>query len=179
MKRFDPIVPVLIPLLIAGGALIFRPDPENISLPPVSTFKSYCARCHGYEGTAYGKDFGNLAGDSLSSVTGEMMFGPAGLNPDSIDIAAMTAYNKSIRTATPFGAVVNAASFLEGKDSVLVLDTAPRDSVGVETEGVAVRRNKEGWDMRYDLHKIHHIEIIIERNGKLSRIGFPGELWVQ
>ena len=73
-----------------------------VKYPPVSTFESSCARCHGPQGTFYGKTFGQLPDKELEKFIREMMNGPGGLNPSQADIDAMTAYNKALAQHRPF-----------------------------------------------------------------------------
>ena len=76
--------------------------PGIIKYPPVSTFESRCARCHGPHGSFYGKTFGQLPDKGLEKFIREMMNGPGGLNPGQADIDAMTAYNKALAQHRPF-----------------------------------------------------------------------------
>lgn len=153
-------------------------DAPNISLPPISTFRDFCARCHGYEGAAYGKGFGSLEDDSLRSMIEDMMFGPASLAPDSIDVAAMTAYNVSLKNAIPFAAVFNAGSFLQGKDSILRIEISPGGTVAVRDSLIAVRGAGTQWELKYNPGKITQVVMAITREGRLSELRFPAELWV-
>ncbi len=73
-----------------------------VKYPPVSTFESSCARCHGPQGSFYGNTFGQLPDQELEKLISEMMNGPGGLNPNQADIAAMTAYNKALAQHKPF-----------------------------------------------------------------------------
>ncbi len=171
-------IPVLVCLtLAAAGGVAGRMG--NITLPPVSTFRNACARCHGYEGSAYGKGFGNLGPDSLRSVTEDMMFGPAGLDPDSIDVDAMAAYNASLEKSVPFASVLNGMSFLDGKDPVLTLDVSPGAVVTVNDSTVGIEASGSVWKIRYDPGKMSSIVFTIVRGSRQSSLRFPEQMWVQ
>jgi cytochrome c553 len=150
---------------------------SDISLPPVASFRDYCARCHGYEGAAYGKDFANIGEDSLEDVIEDMMFGPAGLNPDSISIAAMVAYNRALSRKVPFAVVLNARSFLDKRDSALSIEASP----GALVEGAdSVRTggaNSIRWIKPRNGREEKSIRITVQRKGVSSVFQFPDELW--
>jgi len=74
----------------------------EVQYPPVSTFESGCARCHGPQGSFYGASFGKLPDAKLKKFVKDMMKGPAGLKPTPSDIDAMTAYNQAIAAQKPF-----------------------------------------------------------------------------
>ncbi len=78
-----------------------RPAAE-VNYPPVSTFESRCARCHGPHGSFYGESFGKLPEEELKRFVGDMMKGPARLKPNESDIEAMTAYNRALARNMPF-----------------------------------------------------------------------------
>jgi hypothetical protein len=152
---------------------------SDISLSPVSAFRDYCTRCHGEEGGAYGKNFGNLSDDSLRMVVEDMMFGPAGLNPDKIEIEAMVAYNKSLKKDKPFAAVMNLKSFLEGKDKNLMIDASPVSDLKTDNTKVGIRKNKEIWELSFDPAKIRKVKITVTRRGSSAFLNYPDELWTK
>lgn len=100
----------LFPVLLCGLFITLRGSTtypiENgtgiVKYPPVSTFESKCARCHGPQGAFYGKSFGQLPDKDLERFIRLMMKGPGGLNPSQTDIEAMMAYNKSLSRHRPF-----------------------------------------------------------------------------
>ncbi len=171
-------IPVMLCLALAAAAGVTGRI-VNIALPPVSTFRSACSRCHGYEGSAYGKGFGNLGPDSLRSVTEDMMFGPGGLDPDSIDVDALTASHASLERSAPFAAVLNGMSFLDGKDSVLTLDVSPGAVVAVNDSTVGIEASGSVWKVRYDPGKKASIVMTISKGSRQSSLRFPDQLWVQ
>ena len=77
-------------------------NPGKVKYPPVSTFKSSCARCHGSQGSFYGNSFGAFPALELERFVSVMMKGPGGLNPNQADIEAMTAYNRALAKHKPF-----------------------------------------------------------------------------
>ena len=131
---------------------------EDISLSPVPTFQENCSRCHGDEGSAYGKDFGNLRDDSLKQVVEDMMFGPGALNPDSTEIKAMVSYNKSIKDNKPFASIINSKSFLDGKDKSLKISASPKAEIKVNNDDIKIVSADGIWNLNYDPKKIKGIE---------------------
>ena len=150
---------------------------EDISLSPVPTFQENCSRCHGDEGSAYGKGFGNLSTYSLRGVVEDMMFGPGALNPDSTEINAMVSYNKSIMENKPFASVINSKSFLDGKDKSLKISATPKAEIKVNNSDVKVIPANGIWDLNYDSNKIKEIIITITRDKNSSILKFPEMLW--
>ena len=151
----------------------------DISISPVSAFKEYCSRCHGEEGSSYGKGFGNLKDDSLKMVTEDMMFGPAGLNPDETEIEAMVSYNKSLKNNKPFATVLNAKSFLNGKDKCLEIETSPGAKLETNNNDIKINESRNVWKLSYDQNKISKVEIIVKRKNTSSMFTFPAELWTR
>jgi hypothetical protein len=149
---------------------------SDLSLPPVSTFKKFCSRCHGEEGEAYGKNFAKLREDSLRSVVKDMMFGPGGLRPDSSDITAMEEYNKSMGSKKPFAAVINSKSFMQGKDKELKIDASPDAKLEVDNDNVSVKENNGIWGLFYDPQKTGKVTITVKRNDASSSFTFPDEI---
>ncbi len=89
-------------VLTALKLVHITPPAGEVKYPPVSTFESSCARCHGPQGSFYGASFGKLPEAKLKKFVHDMMKGPAGLHPDPADIAAMTAYNQALASEKPF-----------------------------------------------------------------------------
>jgi hypothetical protein len=179
MKSFLWIVAALAAICAFGAIQGASPDRQyaDISLPPVATFKDYCARCHGYEGAAYGKGFANINEDSLQSVIEDMMFGPAGLNPDSASIAAMVAYNRALSRKVPFAAILNARSYFDRRDSSLSIEASP-GAVVVGADSVKMgKANSVLWSMPFDRNEEKSIRITVMRKGVSLEIRFPEELW--
>jgi len=152
---------------------------SDINFPPVATFKKYCARCHGYEGSAYGKGFGSIAEDSLNRITEDMMFGPAGLNPDSLSIAAMAAYNHALSKNIPFASVINTRAFFEKRDSLLSIEASPAAIVtgAVLMKGTSL--NDSIWRMPYQSTNGRIFRITVSREEFTSVIRFPDQLWTK
>ena len=150
---------------------------SDISLAPVSTFKNFCSRCHGEEGSSYGKTFGKLKEDSLLTITEDMMFGPGGLNPSKTEVLLMADYNKSLPGRNPFGTILNLNSFLNGKDKYLKIETSPNTELKTDNEDIIIKKQKDIFELSFDSSKIKSAKISFYRNGKLSSIDFPGEVW--
>ena len=150
---------------------------ENISLSPIPTFKEYCARCHGDEGSAYGKNFANLSSDSLKLIIEDMMFGPGGLSPDEVEIAAMTSYSKSLSQNKPFASVENAKSFLDRKNKALKISSSPNAKIDVNNKDVKVVLSNGIWNLSYNPKKIKDLKIIVTRNKISSTLKFPEQMW--
>jgi hypothetical protein len=150
---------------------------EDISLSPVPTFQDNCSRCHGDEGSAYGKGFGNLRDDSLEQVVEDMMFGPGALDPDTTEIKAMVSYNKSIKGNKPFASVINSKSFLDGKDKSLKISVSPKAEIKLDNNKVKVVSTNGIWSLSYNPKKNKEIKITVTRNKNSSVLNFPDELW--
>ena len=150
---------------------------EDISLSPIPTFQENCSRCHGDEGSAYGKGFGNLREDSLEAVVEDMMFGPGALNPVSTEIKAMVSYNKSIKENKPFASVINAKSFLDKKDKTLKISASPKAEIDVNNNDVKVVLSNGIWNLSYNPKKIIDLKITVSRNKISSTLKFPEQMW--
>ena len=151
---------------------------SDISLSPVDAFEKYCARCHGYEGADYEKEFEELTEEKLKTFVEDMMFGPASLNPTGIEIEAMTTCNKSIQNKKPSAAALNSKSFLEGKDRNLIINISPGSEIYVsEKEKIKIEKEEKIWKLFYNYEKISKLKIIVKRNSVISSFIFPDELW--
>jgi hypothetical protein len=73
-----------------------------LRLGPVTTFERACARCHGSEGSFYGRDFARLTEADLRKYVLDMMEGPGQLDPSPAAVAAMVAYHRAIAAGEPF-----------------------------------------------------------------------------
>lgn len=73
-----------------------------LQFPPVATFDEQCARCHGPEGSFYGEAFAHTVEHDLRDMIEQMMRGPAFLDPNETDIAAMAAYHRALAEGEPF-----------------------------------------------------------------------------
>ena len=94
---------VLCTILLSGNTINLGDNGSGIvKYPPVSTFKSSCARCHGPQGASFGEDFGKLPQRDLERFIRLMMKGPGGLNPNKADIDAMIAYSQALVKHRPF-----------------------------------------------------------------------------
>lgn len=150
----------------------------DISLSPVSTFEKQCSRCHGYEGKDYGKDFSELTDKKLKNYVEDMMFGPAFLSPTIVELDAMFAYNKSIQNKKPFASVVNAKSFLEGKEKELKINITQGAELSIDkNKGIEIEKGEEVWKLSYDSGKVNKLKITVTRNGISSSLIFPDKLW--
>ena len=177
--------PFVLSLTLGGFIFFFYASPGNspnsqyrdIALPPVATFNTYCARCHGYEGSAYGHGFASIGDSSLKNITEDMLFGPAGLNPDSLSIGAMVAYNRALSRKKPFASVLNTRRYFDKLDSFLYIETSPgtivkdADSVGGRSQGAAQ------WRIPHDRNKEEIFQITASRMGDSVVIQFPKDLW--
>lgn len=152
---------------------------SDLSLAPVSTFKNHCARCHGDEGISYGEHFGELPDPQLKAAVEDMMFGPAELSTENIEIDAMTAYNKSLKDRKPFAAVVNSFSFINGKEKYLLLDVSPDARLETDNKNVKIENDGNSWKLFFDYNKINSVKISVIRNEKSSSLIFPKETWTR
>jgi len=80
---------------------------SGITLPPltyapVSTFEQSCARCHGPQGSFFGKGFAQEDDADLKQTVQDMMEGPSFLTPSPADVQAMTAYLQAMANQQPF-----------------------------------------------------------------------------
>ena len=148
----------------------------DISLAPVSTFKNFCSRCHGDEGSAYGKTFGKLKDDSLRTITEDMMFGPGGLNPSKIEVNVMADYNKSLYDKKPFGTVLNLKSFVDGKEKTLKIESSPGTELTLDNESIKIEKKNDLWELNFDPSKIKQFKISFIRNGFTSFLKYPDEI---
>jgi len=151
----------------------------DLSIAPVSAFKNSCSRCHGDEGSAYGKGFADMRDDSLRSIVEDMMFGPGGLNPDSAEVNAMIAYNKSLKSKTPFAAALNSKSFLEGKSNYLQVEVSPDTKLEVADTGIKIDGEQNVRRLYFDPQKVKTLEITVKKNNFTAGLNFPAELWTR
>ena len=149
----------------------------DLSKSPIKTFKESCSRCHGSEGSAYGKNFAVMSDDSLKEIISMMMYGPGQLTPGGEDIEAMVAYNKAISSKKPFAIVMNAKSFLDDKEDNLLVDLSPKAKLSVGDKQVKIETVKNNYKLFYDSKKIKELKIIVTSNNSSSVINFPKELW--
>ncbi|MCX6121421.1 MAG: hypothetical protein NTX44_07345 [Ignavibacteriales bacterium] len=152
---------------------------SDISFPPVWTFKSSCAKCHGYAREIYGVRLKNMEDEALRHEIEGMMYHKADLNPDSIDVDAMVAYSIALKNDEPFAVAVNSKSFLEGKVGNLILEASPDTKVEINNDKVRIIENQNIYELFYDPVKIMKVEVKVTRNGASSSFDFPDELWVQ
>jgi cytochrome c553 len=171
-------------LLIASGLSVFdapfqsnKNGVVNLNLSPVSLFHSNCARCHGEEGVSYGKDFAHITDDSLRNAVNDMMFGPAGVNPDSIEIEAMIAYARSLKDKKPFADFMNLKSFLNRKEDILRVDASPRSVLITGNKKVKIKKGANNWELIFNLSKIKKVIFTVTRDGKSAYLRYPDELW--
>ncbi len=179
MNRFYVAGAVIACISMLGRVNNTPPDNRyaDITLPPVATFGKYCARCHGYEGSAYGKNFGTLNYDSLKSITEDMMFGPAGLTPDSVSVEAMVAYNSALSRNVPFASVLNARSYFDKRNLFLLVETSPDAQVDHAERLTENSIDTLLWRIPQDSLKEGALRIRVTRNHVSSFIRFPEELW--
>jgi len=149
----------------------------DLSSSPINTFKESCSRCHGNEGSAYGKGFAEMSDDSLKEIVFMMMKGPAQLTPGQADIEAMTGYNKSFRTLKPFAIVMNSKSFLEGKDDDLLVNLSAKAKLSIEDKKVKTELTGDNCKLFYDQKKIKELKITVTKDNNSSSFVFPKQLW--
>ena len=152
---------------------------SDISLPPVFTFEENCARCHGHEGNAYGEHFADLKYDSLKQIIQEMMIGPAGLDPDNIDLEAMVSYNRSFNSKMPFGSVINAKSFLDRKQDTLLVETSLNAELHLNIQDVKINKGKEFWEIFFLSNKVSQIVLTVVKETQSASFVFPNSLWTK
>ena len=149
----------------------------DLSVSPVSAFKKYCARCHGNEGSAYGKGFADLKDDSLRNIVEDMMFGPGGLNPDSTEVDAMVAYNKTFKNKAPFAVALNLKSFLEGKENKLKIETAPDVTLEATNANIKIEKINNIWLLSFSPQQVKNVKVSVKRNGTATILNLPAEMW--
>jgi len=156
-----------------------RPDQIiNISNSPVSSFKQFCSRCHGYEGRAYGKDFGDMDNEELKKIIREMMVGPAQLKPEEIEIEAMYSYNKSLRDNKPFAIVMNSKSFLKGEVNNLLISVSPETKLDIkDIKQIKIEEVNDMYKLYYNPEKIKKLEITVTKKNISSSFKYPEKLW--
>ncbi len=152
---------------------------SDISLPPVSTFKNSCERCHESDGSAYGTKIGNMGDKALRSEIEEMMSNEGKLNPDSVEIDAMVAFNISLKNNGPFAAAINSKSFLEGKAASLKIEISPDTKLEVNNDNVRIIENGNFRELFYNPAEIKKVGVTVKRNGISSSFDFPDEMWVE
>lgn len=133
-------------------------DRPALQYPPVATFDQHCARCHGPEGSFYGQAFAQTVEHDLTEMVGQMMRGPAFLEPNSTDIAAMAAYQRALAAEEPFVIVTDPQKALATDLSEIPVEASPGAQVTIErTNGTA--------------------QITASRDGRSTTIHFPDEQW--
>jgi hypothetical protein len=152
---------------------------SDITLPPVFTFEENCSRCHGHTGSAYGEHFADLKYDSLKNIITDMMIGPAGLSPDSIEIEAMVTYNQFINKHKPFATVINAKSFLDGKTDTLLVETSLNAKLRVNNQEVKINKGKEFWEIIFPLKSISPVVLTVVKEVQSASIIFPEAIWTK
>lgn len=77
--------------------------PTPTKFRPISFFQEKCARCHGPYGTFYGEGFAaRLNDDQLRAKVHDMVFGAGRSTLPDADIDLLTAFQRSIRSKSPF-----------------------------------------------------------------------------
>jgi len=149
----------------------------DLSRSPINTFKESCSRCHGTEGSAYGKGFAEMRDDSLKEIISMMMNGPAQLKPGQVDVDAMVAYNKSIRSKKPFAVALNSKSFFEEKTDNLLVSISAETKLSIKDKEVKVEETENGYRLFYDPKKIKNLKITLTRDNISASFNFPEKLW--
>lgn len=99
---------------------------QPLAQGPISYFNTTCANCHGDYGSFYGEEFAtNLDDADLRRVVQEMVEGPAQSPLGARDLAALTAYHRSLADRTPFVAWTGV------RDGELVGEVTPGSTVTV------------------------------------------------
>lgn len=156
-----------------------RSAPADLSLGPVSAFEDACARCHGPQGMFYGKEFAQMGNPALAEVVHEMMIGPGQLRPTEPESDAMTAYHAALRDKTPFAAVVNAKSFLEGKEAILRGERLPGAKVFIRKDGVSAETKASGVKWSAESPPPRPFEIVLKKGDAELAFPFPDRLWIE
>ena len=136
---------------------------------PLSYFDANCARCHGPNGSFYGKDFGkNLKDDAaLRQIVKEMCEGPgnAPINEKSLDI--LTDFHRALRDNSPFLVLVaQDAKVLSGEAS-------PDAKITLENgaQNVAVEQKGNAWKVAIPADfKFEGAKLVARRGEKVSEI---------
>lgn len=151
----------------------------DLTLGPVTTFAARCARCHGPEGAFYGDHYHQLSSAQLHEKIGQMMVGPGGLHPTTVEVDAMAAYHQALRGGAPFLCITNAASFAAG-GAPLRGETAPDCEVVVATPATAaVRRHGPRFEVS-GVAPGASVELMVRDGAATKRHVFTpnGPLWM-
>ena len=173
--RFFVLLLIIFPLRIYSQSDLNKI--VDFSKSPIKTFKESCSRCHGNEGSAYGKNFAVMNDDSLKEIISMMMYGPAQLTPSQEDIEAMVAYNKAISSKKPFGIAMNSKSFIDGRQDSLVLSLSINAKLDVNNKQVRIEIVGNDYELFYDSKKVKEINITVTRDNRFSSFSFPKQLW--
>jgi len=128
----------------------------DLTLPPVSTYASACARCHGDGASNHLEQLRALHDDELRPFIEDMMWGPGFLEPTEHDIDAMTAYHRALIADEPFVVVTNGESAPGPK--ALAIETSP---------GATFEINSDDGTLT----------IRATRGDQTTEISFPARLW--
>lgn len=116
MPRFDRAAICLAGAgVLCGGVMLFAqaasptsaPATQPVEIKPVFAAMVYfdfnCARCHGPQGSFYGKEFGqHLSDATLTKVVRDMAEGPGNAPLNAEDLKVEVAYHRALAGAEPF-----------------------------------------------------------------------------
>ncbi len=170
MKPFLPLLGLcLAPLGALWGQSADKPEKKLESFAPLAYFDANCARCHGPNGSFYGKDFGKGLKDdaALKQIVREMCEGPGNAPIDEAKLEVLTEFHRALRDDAPFVTVVSqSAAGLSGEaspDAKLMLESGAQ-SVVVEQKGNA-------WSVNFPADfKVEGAKIVARRGEKVREV---------
>ncbi len=151
--------------------------PVDLTLGPVSTFESACARCHGPEGAFYGQAFADLGPSELRKEVREMMEGPGELHPSTAEVLAMVAYHRAIRREEPFVCIQNGAALTAGDAETIRGEASLEAEVVVEAGDSTTRAERDGPAWTVADPPAPPFEVRVEKGGRAVRFTFPARQW--
>lgn len=139
------------------------------SFAPLAYFDANCARCHGPNGSFYGKEFGKGLKDdaALKQIVREMCEGPGNAPIDDAKLEILTDFHRALRDDVPFVTIVKqskaGASGEASPDAKLTLENGGK-SLAIQQKGNAWSVN---WPADFDLKGA---KIVAKRGEKSSEI---------
>lgn len=136
---------------------------------PLAYFDAHCARCHGPNGSFYGKNFGkNLKDDAaLKQIVKEMCEGPGNAPLSEISLEILTDFHRALRDDLPFLIVVaQNAKTLSGESS-------PDAKISLESGAKSVAAVQKGNDWKVEIpagFEISQAKIVARRGEKTREI---------
>lgn len=155
------------------GAADAKPDAKAEGFAPLAYFDANCARCHGPNGSFYGKNFGkDLKTDAaLKEIVQAMCEGPGNAPLDAAKLEILTDFHRALRDDTPFVTIVaRSATGLSGEaspDAKLTLESG--------AQSVAVMQKGNGWSVNFPADfKVEGAKIMARRGEKVREVLLKG-----